>query len=119
MSDRASLSQREEALRRTEKEIVAEKAATLGRASERLEAALRLWAEMRAKFERAPDGAPREGALARYRQARVRALEARRTLIIQREAIGLRNHRLVDQQFPEPPPSVDRAEISGHGVRLT
>ena len=29
--------------------------------------------------------------------------EARRILIIQREAIGLRNHRLVDQQFPEPP----------------
>jgi hypothetical protein len=59
------VSHREEALRRTEKEIVAEKAATLGRA---------------------------------------RALEARRTLIIQREAIGLRSHRIVDQQFPEPPP---------------
>lgn len=103
MSDGPSVSQREEALRRTEKEIVAEKAATLGRAGERLEAALRLCAEMQVDLERAPEGAARDGALARYREARARALEARRTLIIQREAIGLRNHRLVDQQFPEPP----------------
>jgi len=41
--------------------------------------------------------------LARYRQARSRALDARHTLIIQREAIGLRNHRIVDRQFREPP----------------
>jgi hypothetical protein len=97
------VSQREEALRRTEKEIIAEKAATLGRAGERLEAALRLVAERRRVLERAPDGAAREEALAGYRQARACALEARRTLIIQREAIGLRSHRIVDQQFPEPP----------------
>lgn len=94
---------REEALRRTEKEILAEKAATLGRAGERLDAALRLCAELRAALERAPEGAARERAVAAHRQARARALEARRTLIVQREAIGLRNHRLVDQQFPEPP----------------
>jgi hypothetical protein len=24
-------------------------------------------------------------------------------LLVQREAIGLRHHRVVDQQFPEPP----------------
>ena len=81
---------REEALQRTEKEIVAEKAATLGRAGERLEAALRLAAELHDAMRDAPEGD-------------ARALEARRILIIQREAIGLRNHRLVDQQFPEPP----------------
>lgn len=94
---------REEALQRTEKEIVAEKAATLGRAGERLEIALRLAAELRLTLEHASEGLARDGALARYREARQRALEARRTLIIQREAIGLRNHRIVDQQFPEPP----------------
>ena len=97
------MSSREEALERTEKEILAEKAATLGRAGERLEAALRLAASLHAALERAPEGAERERARASYREARVRALEARRTLIIQREAIGLRSHRLVDQQFPEPP----------------
>jgi hypothetical protein len=94
---------REEALQRTEKEIVAEKAATLGRAGERLEAALRVAAELHDALREAPDGDTRERARECYRQARACALEARRILIIQREAIGLRTHRLVDQQFPEPP----------------
>jgi len=94
---------REEALQRTEKEIVAEKAATLGRAGERLEAALRRAIELHDALQETPAGEPRARARERYRQARERALEARRILIIQREAIGLRNHRLVDQQFPEPP----------------
>lgn len=94
---------REEALQRTEKEIVAEKAATLGRAGERLEAALRRAALLHEALRHSPEGPTRELARERYREARTRALEARHTLIIQREAIGLRNHRLVDQQFPEPP----------------
>ncbi|MGH7317574.1 MAG: hypothetical protein ACREJS_15095 [Candidatus Rokuibacteriota bacterium] len=94
---------REEALQRTEKEIAAEKAATLGRAGGRLETALRLAAELHEALTRAPEGAERERARESYRQARTRAIEARRILIIQREAIGLRNHRIVDQQFPEPP----------------
>jgi hypothetical protein len=97
------VSQREEALQRTEKEILAEKAATLGRAGERLDAALALAARLLVAVERAGDGPAREIALADYREARARALDARHTLIIQREAIGLRNHRILDQQFPEPP----------------
>ncbi len=97
------MSQREEALQRTEKEILAEKAATLGRAGERLDAALALAARLLGAGERAGDGPAREVALADYREARARALDARHTLIIQREAIGLRNHRILDQQFPEPP----------------
>lgn len=97
------MSQREEALQRTEKEILAEKAATLGRAGERLDAALALAARLLVAVERAGDGPAREIALADYREARARALDARHTLIIQREAIGLRNHRILDQQFPEPP----------------
>lgn len=97
------MNSREEALQRTEKEIVAEKAATLGRAGERLEAALRRAALLFEEVQRSPEGRVRERARERYREARARALEARHTLIIQREAIGLRNHRLVDQEFPEPP----------------
>jgi hypothetical protein len=38
-----------------------------------------------------------------YEQARARALAARLTLLVQREALGLRRHAIVDQQFPEPP----------------
>ena len=95
---------REEALARTEQEIRAEKAATLGRAGERLEAALAAAAEIRRALESAADPSARNRLGADYDVARRRALDARRILIIQREAIGLRNHRLVDQQFPEPPP---------------
>ena len=69
------MNQSEEALQRTEKEIIAEKAATLGRAGERLEAALGLGAERRQAFESATDPAARAWALAGYRQARSRALE--------------------------------------------
>jgi hypothetical protein len=92
---------REEALQRTEKEIVAEKAATLGRAS-----AWRppcAWPPSCTTHCGKHPRVKRGSARASYRHARTRALEARRILIIQREAIGLRNHRLVDQQFPEPP----------------
>ena len=58
------MSQREEALQRTEKEILAEKAATLGRAGERLDAALALAARLLVAVERAGDGPAREIALA-------------------------------------------------------
>jgi len=95
---------REEALSRTEQEIRAEKAATLGRAGERLEAALVAVAEIRRALDAAADPGARTRLHDEYDVARRRALDARRILIIQREAIGLRNHRLVDQQFPDPPP---------------
>jgi hypothetical protein len=39
-----------------------------------------------------------------YQHARARALQARLRLVIQREALGLRRHAVVDQQYPEPPP---------------
>ena len=94
---------REEALHRTEEEIRAEKAATLGRAGERVEKALAAVAEIRRALDAAADPAARARLCAEYETARRRALDARRILIIQREAIGLRNHRLVDQEFPEPP----------------
>lgn len=55
---------REEALQRTEKEIVAEKAATLGRAGERLETALRLATELHDALREAPVGEARERARA-------------------------------------------------------
>jgi hypothetical protein len=94
---------RAETHRRIEQEITREKASALGRAGERLEAALD---EARA-LARALDGAPAPGRrarlLAEYEAARQRALAARLALLIQREAVGLRQHRLVDQQYPEPP----------------
>jgi hypothetical protein len=87
---------------RVEREIAREKAAALGRAGERLQAALDEARALLARLEAAPP-AEREACLAAYRQARERAAQARLMLIIQREAVGLRQHRIVDQQFPEPP----------------
>ncbi len=97
------MSTKGEALRRTEREIVGEKAAALGRAGERLEAALALVHELGRRLDAGGEGATRECLLADYARAREQARAARLALIIQREAVGLRQHRVVDQQFPEPP----------------
>lgn len=95
---------RQESLRRTEEEIVREKAATLGRAGERLDAALAEVAALGQALDAERDPARRPRLLREYEAARQRAAAARQTLVIQREAIGLRHHRDVDRQFPEPPP---------------
>jgi len=98
------MNRRAESVGRVENEIRAEKAATLGRAGERLETALN---ELRAVAQRLAgplDESRRDELRAAYRAARERVRTARLHLLIQREAIGLRNHRVVDQQFPEPAP---------------
>ena len=92
-----------EAHARIVEEIVREKAATLGRAGERLEAALAAVAGI-ARAGRAADDAPARTALAAaYERAWHAAEAARQTLLIQREAVGLRHHRDMDVQFPRPP----------------
>ena len=94
---------RREGFERLEKEILGEKAAALGRAGERLEEALAITAELGHALDRETDPARRTTLLAEYEAARRRAASARLMLLIQREAIGLRHHRTVDQKFPEPP----------------
>jgi hypothetical protein len=96
-------SSRGEGLRRIEKEIAGEKAAALGRAGERLEQALREARDAAARLLEARDGAEHDRRSEDYVLARRRALDARLALLIQREALGLRRHVTVDQQFPEPP----------------
>ena len=88
---------------RLEEEIVKEKAAVLGRAGERLEAALAEVAALGRALDAEPDAARRAARLAEYAAAHRRATTARQMLLIQREAIGLRLHRDVDRQYPEPP----------------
>jgi hypothetical protein len=89
--------------RRINAEIAQEKAAALGRAGERLEAALAHVTALGRQLDAGPDPADHARLLGEYESARLRALHARLALVIQREAIGLRHHRIVDQQFPEPP----------------
>jgi hypothetical protein len=92
-----------EGFERLEREIVQEKAATLGRAGERLEAALAAARLLGHTLDAERDPARRAALLREYEAARRQAAAARLMLVIQREAIGLRYHRDVDRQFPEPP----------------
>jgi hypothetical protein len=94
---------RAETFRRIQAEIAGEKAAALGRAGERLEAAMREVTEWARRVRETADPGERARLGPAYDQARDRALQARLTLLIQREALGLRRHAVVDQQFPEPP----------------
>ena len=93
----------QEAHRRINAEITHEKAAALGRAGEWLEAALADVAAAGARLDAAADPVEQARLLGEYESARVRAIHVRLALVIQREALGLRHHRIVDQQFPEPP----------------
>jgi len=82
---------------------VAEKAAALGRTGERLEEALAEVTALATAVRAATDPATRARLSREYTAARLRAQRARTALLIQREALGLRHHAVVDQQFPEPP----------------
>ena len=89
--------------RRINAEIAQEKAAALGRAGERLEAALAHVTALGRQLDAAPGPDEHARLLGEYESARRRAIHARLALVIQREALGLRHHRIVEQKFPEPP----------------
>lgn len=96
-----------EGIRRVEQELAREKAATLARAGERLEEALDRLAPVAAALAATTDPSARARLSAEYEAARARVLRERLTLVIQREAVGLRRHRILDEEFPEPPPLRD------------
>jgi len=98
---------RGEGLRRIEREIASEKAAALGRAGERLERLLAEAARAAARLLGARHEDDRTRCVQAYAALRRQTLEARLALLIQREALGLRRHATVDQQFPEPPQVAD------------
>jgi hypothetical protein len=98
-----------EGVRRVERELAQEKAAALGRAGERLQAAADRLAAVARALGAATDPAARARLGAEYEAARAGVLQARLTLVIQREAVGLRRHRVLDELFPEPPPLPDLA----------
>ena len=92
-----------EAHARVVEEIAREKAATLGRAGDRLEAALAEVAEIARAWRAAEAARARAELSAAYARAWHAAEATRQTLLIQREAVGLRHHRDMDVQFPRPP----------------
>jgi hypothetical protein len=100
---------RRERLERVEQEILGEKAAALGRAGERLEQALAEVTNLAAALDAAIEPEARRRLAGEHEEARLRAARARLGLLIQREAVGFRHHRIVDQQYPEPPrPTTER-----------
>jgi len=101
------VSRRGEGHERIEKEILGEKAAALGRAGERLEAVLAEARTAAARLLATPAGDEHDHLAAEYTTIRKRVIDARLALLIQREALGLRRHATVDQQFPEPPKATE------------
>jgi hypothetical protein len=97
------VSRLQDAHRRINDELAQERAGALGRAGERLEAALAHVTSLGRQLDTTRDPAEHTRLLGEYESARRRAVHARLALVIQREALELRQHRIVDQQFPEPP----------------
>ncbi len=93
-----------------EQELNSERAAVLGRAGRKMEAAL---ADCARAGEVLAAAGPehRAAAVDAYRAAFRRYQDARMGLCIYREALGLNDHRRVDEIFkpPPPPPPRDRS----------
>jgi len=85
------------------KELNEERLAALTRISGTLESLITQLQQLR---ERIPAGhaSARERDLATYRQLRQRARKYRWYLEVQREALGMRQHRILDQVFVIPGP---------------
>ncbi len=91
----------------TDIDLIKEAAGALARSGERLEKALRRLRSAEEFLDFHLDTSPssvREEAIERYRTARRKAETARYTYIVQREAVGFRNHKFPDRIFPLPPP---------------
>lgn len=94
--------QQAEALRRTEEEIRKEIADSFGRSGRALEKAI---AELRAVRERLLSAASCEERAAfrvEFEAVRRRVDHRRWCLIVQRECLGLRDHRDLDRAYPIP-----------------
>ncbi len=102
---------RAESVRKIEEEIRRAKAEALGRAGERLEAVLAELVELDRRLDgwlvQAGPEARRDPRFASEMEARNRrrdeAARLHEQLIIQREAIGLVRHALVEAWYPVPP----------------
>jgi hypothetical protein len=78
-----------------------ERAATLRRISRTLESLIDEMHAARARIEALPD-AERPQELAAYRELRRKALQYRWYLVVQREALGLRQHHRLDEFYKIP-----------------
>jgi hypothetical protein len=94
---------RAEGLAALQQELLGEMAASLGRAGQKLERAIAELEQIAAEA-RALTGGARAERVRAHRALRAIALEYRWCLEVQREAIGLRDHRALDRFYRVPPP---------------
>ena len=85
------------------RELNEERAAALIRISRTLESAIEQLGAARERIRR-EEGAERERALADYDELRRHALKYRWYLEVQREALGMRHHHLLDEFYRIPGP---------------
>lgn len=85
-----------------EAEFKQERTDALGRIGRKLQAALDEAKALDERLAHLPPGPTREQALERYREARARAEEMRHFLVVQREAIGVLEHSILDEMYPLP-----------------
>jgi len=97
------LEQRAKALGKVEQEIQQERAAALGRIARTLESLLGRLDTLETRAASAT-GDLRAAVVAEHAEVRARARTYRWYLEVQREAVGLRRHDLLDQLYPVPPP---------------
>ncbi|MBU8895059.1 hypothetical protein KRR26_05560 [Corallococcus sp. M34] len=90
------------ALLPVEVELQKERASGLRRTGDKVEKALESLAQAEQAL-RASTGAAREACLVRYRERYQEAERQRWNLMVQREAVGMRNHRDLDVVYPMPP----------------
>ncbi len=94
----------EQAHQSLEQELIQEMAAALGRAEDKVNAAL-LRLELAAEaVAAAGDHAERRACAAAFNARRLDALRARWELLIHREAIGFRRNDVLESLYPIPPP---------------
>ena len=88
-------------------EFIKEAAGALARSGEKLERALRQLRSAEELLDLSPNNEPlssREEAIQQYKTAWRQAEKARYVYIVQREAVGFRNHKFPDRLYPLPPP---------------
>lgn len=97
-----STKNRADTLAAVEAEIREEMAASLGRVGQRLEACIEELGRL-ATEAAAADVPSRTALVARYNELRAEAEEHLFALVVQREAMGLRNHTGLERTYPIPP----------------
>lgn len=92
-----------QALERTEKELKEERANTLSLAGKKLERLVQQLHTLRTEIEALPEDA-RARHVEMYRELHQQARYQMWCLVVQREAVGLNQHKELEHYYPIPPP---------------